>query len=57
MLTVSLLVTVVAGLGQGTTSTPHIVTALGREALPQATGSVGNAGYEDEADKGRLEHE
>lgn len=49
--------TMVAGLGQGTTGAPHIVTALRREALPQAAGSVGNAGYEDEDDKGRLEHE
>ena len=54
MLTVSLLVTVVASLSQGTAGAPHIISALRREALPQAAGSVGNAGYEDEDDKERL---
>ena len=57
MPTVSLLVTVVASLSQGTAGAPHIISALRREALPQAAGSVGDAGYEDEDDKGRLEHE
>ena len=57
MLAASLLGTMVAGLGQRTTSAPHIITALRREALPEAAGGVGYAGQEDESNEEGLEHE
>ncbi len=57
MLTSGVIVAVVAGLSQRTPSAVHIIAALQREALPEAAGSVGDAGHEDEGDEERLEHE